>query len=273
MDTRPTSQTAHRPSPRRAPHAVVLALGLTLGLTLGLAICALTPSPARAADFVVAAASAVPETYAPGTELTADATLDLPAGARLTLIARDGRMITLTGPHQGPAATPGDGAAPGTPRGGLLSGLKGLLAGETARSSVLGAARADAGDLPPPPGLWHMSADSSGPRCARPESFLLWRREAAHAVSVTLRSDNARHADLVWPAGDNDLALPRDTLAGDGRLLVSLDGTMRDFQVALRPADLAGAAPGALLAWMIDKGCNRQALALIARVHAGGSSD
>jgi len=266
----PAPTFARRALPRLAPGNRAR-LGLACGV---LALAALlTPTLARAADYVVVAASAAPETYAPGTELAADATLDLPAGARLTLVARDGRMLTLTGPHAGPAATPEDNAAPDTPRSGLLSGLKGLLVGDAARSSVLGAARADAGDLPPPPGVWHMSADSSGPRCARPDAFLLWRREAGQDVSVTLRSETARHADLLWPAGDNELALPGDTLAQDGRLLVSLDGAMRDFQVALRPADLAGAAPGALLAWMIDKGCNRQALALIARVHAGGATE
>jgi hypothetical protein len=228
-------------------------------------------SPATAfADYVVIAATAAPPAYAPGTEIGTKEVLVLPEGARLTLIERSGRMVTLAGAHRGPVDTTSGG---NQDTQGDWSILKRLVGSPDAHSTVLGAARASAGDIPPPPGIWDVSTDSSGPRCVRPGELVLWRRDAGKAATVALRSAQGRHEGLAWPEGAHRMTAPADVARVDGRLLVSIGAHVRDFTLAVMPAELDGAPAGLLLAWLAEKDCRRQALALIERVHAGASLD
>ena len=229
---------------------------------------AIAASPASAlADYVVIAATQAPALYAPGTEISADESLSLPDGARLTLIERSGRMTNLDGAHEGPVP-PADTAASGGDDTDW-NVLKRLIGSPEASSTVLGAARTGASDIPPPPGVWDVSADSSGPRCVRTGKLTLWRRNADGATSVTLRSAAGRHEGIAWPAGEHRLAVPEQMAREDGRLIVSLGSELRDFDLSVPPDGLGDAPAGRVLAWLAEKDCRRQALALIERLHAG----
>lgn len=233
---------------------------------------ALAPMPAMASELLVIAVSGPVAPLEPGQSVRPGEALTLAAGARITLLKQDGTMQTLQGPFSG---TPGDSAATttGTAKSGTFAALKTLLGDTDARSTVLGAARASAGDLPAPPGIWHLSTDSSGPRCTDGMELVLWRRDPGEAVSVSARTQDARVKGLDWPAGEAALTLPEDFAKSEGRLAISLGGTLRELTLIRQPDALADAAPGALLSWLTEKGCNRQALALIDRVHAGAPLD
>lgn len=221
------------------------------------------------ADFVVLATSGTSGDLQAGTRLPDDAAITLPKGARITLMSRDGGMLTLIGAFSGPVAAQSGATTTATGDGGTLQRLSRLLQGADARSTVLGAARAGAGDIPPPPGIWHVSVDSSGPRCVEPGPLRLWRRNAEQDTPVSLRSASGRRDDLTFARGTHVLTVENAVADGDDRLLVSLGDDLRDLALALRPPALVDASPGELLVWMLDNDCKRQALTLIGHVHAG----
>ena len=233
---------------------------------------AIAISPATAiADYVVIAATGAPALYAPGTEITTDDDLSLPEGARLTLIERSGRVTNLDGAHEGPVPRENASAtASGDTDWGVL---KRLIGSPEARSTVLGAARTGAADIPPSPGVWDVSADSSGPRCTRAGKLTLWRRNADSPASLALRSAAGRHEGIAWPAGEHRLAVPEEMAHEDGRLIVSLGSELREFDLSVLPDGLRDAPAGLILAWLAEKDCRRQALALVERVHAGARPD
>lgn len=249
-----------------------LALRTAFRGAVALVALSLTVGMARA-DFVVLAASGAPGTLQPGARLADDATLSLPDGARVTLMSRDGRMLTLEGAYSGPLDPPLEAATTAEDNDGALQKLSRLLQGGDARSTVLGAARAGAGDIPPPPGIWHVSVDSSGPRCVQPGALQLWRRDAGQNSPVTLRSASGRRDGLAFAKDMHVLTVENAVSEDDDRLLVSLGDELRDLALAHRPHTLAGASPGELLVWMLDNDCKRQALTLIGRVHAGQPLD
>ncbi|MBL6430992.1 MAG: hypothetical protein HPM95_06255 [Alphaproteobacteria bacterium] len=82
--------------------------------TVALVALSLTVGMARA-DFVVLAASGASGALQPGARLADDATLTLPDGAKVTLMSRDGRMLTLEGAYSGPLNEPLE--APATAKG------------------------------------------------------------------------------------------------------------------------------------------------------------
>lgn len=221
------------------------------------------------ADFVVLAASGPSGDLQPGKRLAENATVALPDEARITLMSKDGRMLILEGVYSGPVDPKPNASAAATGSDGTLNKLSKLLQGADARSTVLGAARAGAGDIPPPPGIWHVSVDSSGPRCVEPGQLQLWRRDAGAESSVTLRSASGRRDGLAFASGAHVLTVEDAVSAEDDRLLVSIDDDLRDLALAQRPDTLADASPGELLVWMLDNDCKRQALTLIGHVHAG----
>lgn len=243
-----------------------------IALCLGLGLLAiLTLAPAHA-DYVIIAASDAPDAYSAGTEIADDQQIDLPQGARLTLIKRSGRIVTIDGAFSG--SVPGSAqVGPSETSSTNWDILKRLVGSAEASSTVLGAARAGAGDIPPPPDVWDLGADSSGPRCVRKGELTLWRKQADETLQVSARSAAGRHEGLAWTAGDHRLALPADMAVEDGRMVVSVGGELRDFELSVMPDTLAGAPAGQLLSWLSERDCRRQALALIARLHGGGTAD
>ncbi len=237
-----------------------------------LALCLLlfaSPAAAAEARFAVIAATDAGDALAPGTELTASDTISVPQGAVVTLIAEDGQIIRLEGPYEG---TIDRSAKPATTGGAKdWSPIMALIAEGNDETSVLGAARGldTASGVPGQPGVWQLSVDSSGPRCTRAGHVELWRRKAGRAVKVSVRSEDDRRRGLDWRAGAHHLTLPDDFRVGEGRLLVSVGGDLRELTLHIAPQSLADAAPGKVLSWLIDRGCRRQALALIDALHAG----
>ena len=242
-------------------------LFLSLAVHFGLVGLA---APARAeARLAVIAATDAGDVLVPGRELSVSDAISLPAGAIVTMLREDGEIIRLAGPYQGPAGGTGSGAASGGKTD--WAPLMALIAESDDESSVLGAARAldSNSDVPGQPTVWQISVDSSGPRCVRPGEIELWRRKASRTASVAVRSEQGRLSGMKWPAGDHSFKLPASFPVTEGLLLVSSGSGLRELEIHVAPGDIVDQAPGRVLAWLIDKGCRRQAVALIDMLHAG----
>jgi len=237
-----------------------LAFVLVLGLIIG---------PARAETIIVAATDNAG--FAPGTRLAAGHAISVPEGARITLLSQSGAMQVIDGPFSGNPSSEG-GETEAAPDAGW-SAVLALVGDPDARSDVMGASRKTDGEFLVPPGIWHVSVDSSGPRCSAAGEVTLWRKDARTASDVSVRNGAGRLTDLNWAEGDQVLSLPA-SFAQPGRMIVSVGGELRDLELAVAPEHVATGSPGQVLAWLLDRKCQRQALTLIERVHAGlGVSD
>ncbi|MDG5494868.1 hypothetical protein [Niveispirillum sp. BGYR6] len=221
---------------------------------LALLLTAATALPAAAAELVVVESSA--PALAPGQVLDSEAALSLPAGSRLVLVSADGATINLQGPFSG---KPGNGA--GGSSGGVTQSLASLLSARDSDTASLGAVRA-ASSAQPLPRPWLVDASQSGHGCLQPGAApVLWRAATA-ATDLTLApADRAWTATTPWPAGAQDLALPADVPFADGATyLFDMDG--KSSAVTLHVAPEAVKGDRMLAAWMLAKGCERQAQAL-----------
>ncbi|MCC2112439.1 MAG: hypothetical protein KDJ16_10425 [Hyphomicrobiales bacterium] len=219
--------------------------------------------------FAVIAATEAGDALAPGTELSASDSIKLPEGAVVTLIAEDGQIIRLEGPYEGTIDASAKTMTTG--KADDWSPIMALVAEGNDESSVLGAARGldSASGVPGQPNVWQLSVDSSGPRCTRADGIELWRRKAGREVKVAVRSEDDRRRGLEWKANEHGLKLPSDFSVTEGLLLVSFGADLRELTIHIAPDSLTDAPPGAVLSWLIDKGCKRQALALIDTLHSG----
>lgn len=225
---------------------------------------------AEAGNLVVIAASDTGGKFAPGLVLGAGETLEIPAGGKVTLISESGNVINLVGAYSGPAdrkASSGTSGGSGGLKGALVK-IADLVTRTKKQSTVLGASR----KLVPvgasgQPDHWLMSVDSSGHRCVRLSKVDMWRKKTAMKSKVSLRSQSARQTGLVWPVSENRMRLPQ-AFVRDGTLIVMKIGhEPRRINLHVTPSDLDRSRPGAVLNWMIDNKCTRQAEVLISRLH------
>jgi hypothetical protein len=223
-------------------------------LALGVAVL-LTAAPVRANELVVLEAKGVE--LAPGAKVDGTAKLTLPAGARLTLVAADGRTIRLRGPYE-------DAPAPATQvaQANMGDALRNLMNQRGAGTAQLGVVRAagEGVDLPDP---WVVDVARSGTRCLPADtSAVLWGPSFADATEIKIEpADRSWRARGNWPAGQDRLALPGNIPISDGTSYqVELGGNPAAIVVYRIPAALID--PVAQTAWMLEKGCEDQARAL-----------
>lgn len=220
--------------------------------------------PAHGQNLVVF--EAVGTAHQPGDILDGKAPLVLTVGQRLALIADDGRMVHLEGPHdQPPMADSPDKAQPS-----MKQALQMLVqASSTMDSGAAGAMRsadealnmtADQQWLPDP---WLVNAETSGPQCLRSgEHLLLWRSQGEKESKVAVRTPAGRWWDAVWPAGKSKLMAPAEITLTDGEVLeITLDDTVVQVNLNIIPETVTSSLMQA--AWLKEKGCRQQFLAMV----------
>lgn len=214
---------------------------------------------AEAAQLVVVAGGA------PGLKLGqvvgSDASLDIPAGASVTLVSESGETVTLKGPHSGP---PGLVGGHGGDKG-LVSSLSSLLAGSIRETGSLGAMRA-INPKPPPDDPWVIDIGRSGHHCvAAKGGVMLWRAKPkkARIISVKNLVDKSRSI-TDWPAGLNTLNWPAEVSLQDGaRYLVGMKGARAKKKLTLHLVPAALPTDPHRAQWMAEKGCTVQAKRLL----------
>lgn len=227
----------------------------------GLSLIAVTFS-AWAQDLVVISGGT--SELQPGQIVKSDAPLNIPAGSTVTLVSESGKTVILKGPHAGPAGI----GAKGGGDASLISSLSSLLSASGKETTSLGSMRA-AGPTPRPADPWVIDVGQSGDHCLPATGpHTLWRGKARKASIVSLKNlGDKSKSKSNWPAGASTLTLPSDVTLKDGALyLLRFKGSrvMRKFKVHLVPGDLPSTAHK--VAWMVDKGCKKQAMRLLASI-------
>ncbi len=234
------------------PARLLRSAGLLAG---GLAIAVLATAAAAAADLVVV------ETK--GTRLRAGQVVDgaqvlhLDAGQQVTLVAVDGRTVKLKGPYQAApmAADPAD--APG-----VVDALRNLVRERSAGTATLATVRS-AADQRPLPDAWLIDVGRPGDRCLIENlPAVFWRPDAGQPTQLDVRpADASWQAKANWPASDR-LAMPPSLPLRDGETYqVAVGGAAVKLTFHLIPTTASN--PAMQAAWMLEKGCEAQAAALL----------
>jgi hypothetical protein len=187
--------------------------------------------------------------------------LVLAGGQHVSLIAENGATFSFDGPYNdrptNPAAT-----APG-----LAATLQTLVVQNQTRSSEVGVVRGTT-DGPAPPDPWLLDISRPGEVCVpagmRP---VLWRATATRTSNITITpTDRSWSMSATWPAGVDRLELPPPfPTVTRSTYVVDVDSARTAVTVNVLP-DTVTAAP-MRAAWMIEKGCRAQAVALLKTIH------
>ncbi|MBF0146201.1 MAG: hypothetical protein HQL84_03350 [Magnetococcales bacterium] len=203
-----------------------------------------------------------------GQVIDSQAPLTLAEGENVTLIADTGRIIHLKGPHQG-APLAGGGETVGSVKEAMAS----LLNSGAKESGALGATRSadeafkmarDGKKLPDP---WLVDVTQNGNHCYREgERLIFWRPDstADSNIRVTVGKDTWR-ARTDWPKGKSNLLLPADVALQDG-VGITMEMNGRKTESVLHVVPKTVASDPARVAWMHEKGCKDQFMALLSRI-------
>ena len=192
----------------------------------------------------------------PGTILQSDAVLQLKQGQHVTLISETGSTLKISGPYdKPPVAVEGGGVT-------LSSTLQALVTQREARRGEFGTTRAATlAKLPDP---WLVDATHGGNGCMlENRQPIFWRQAAESAATLTVEpTDRSWKAQGKWPAGHDRLSITTDVpMRGGETYVVTLGGVESAITMVSVPAALAN--DQMRTAWMSEKGCEAQAMALL----------
>lgn len=210
-------------------------------------------SGAASAQWVVVSSTS-PELKA-GTLIDSGQAVDVKAGMSIKLLARDGKAITLTGPHAG--AITGE-----APKGGdaaAFQAVTSFLKGHQQATTVLGSMR---GTNARPPSYELINADSSGQACIMSKDVNFWRKDVAETEVVSVLDDAGEEiVSATWEAGEPMLTLEAGAFQ-DGRAYeLARDSKSTEVHVHVLKKTLKGVMEKT--AWLASNGCRAQAKTLL----------
>jgi len=245
-------------------------LAASMALMAGAVLCA--PAHAASQYVVISAEGTKTGDFPPGKVFGVGDTIQLPEGALLTLLGEDGSVATIPGPAEvtvtedeiaetGKSAE--EVAAEQEKNRSTLSKLASILSGENRGSDSLGVSRGIGSDvklvgLEDP---WVVPAIRSAPGCVRNEAIRLGRTLDKLTISVSVQGDGADPAVLDWNAGEKVLALPEAIAPSSDKIEVRTGGRSVVIDLSLAPEGIDLEDPMAVMGWMVEQGCDAQALA------------
>lgn len=219
-----------------------------------LGLAALTAAaPSKAEDAVLV--SSTVERYVPGSVITDDQTLVLPAGSSATLLFRSGGIVRVKGPFEGRF----DSVKPAAGKSGV-EGLVQALRGQGVDVAVIGASRSftiPSANTAMSGGFVNIDVQKSAIYCIGANDTL-WLRGAA-ATGGTIRLRRARTLrEVAWPKDAQRVAWPADVLVEDGDRFDVVDskGTATATMIFHRVAPPS--SPTAWIAANLLSGCRSQ---------------
>lgn len=227
---------------------------LSLGVSLAALLAVAAPSASVAAEYVVLGSTGTSLTQ--GAVIDAAQPIDVPAGAKVTLMGADGTPVSIEGPFAG---KPADriGTATGDTK---VSALSSLFQSQKKSTASLGAVRAakSGGDyeLPQP---WVVSVEDEGARCIKSGSTELWRADAASSAKFSLVGGFKAIRNGDWPAS-NTVKMPANFFQDGKEYTATVGDNAVKLTMHVMPAELESKSPGAVLNWMAEKGCTKQAV-------------
>jgi len=210
-------------------------------------------SSANAAQYIVEEARGI-TAPAVGSVLDPTKPLVLKQGQHLTLISDTGQTINIDGPFEKAANVQGV---------QLAAAFSGLVVNSNSQLGKIGTVRGGA-PRTPLPSPWLIDASSSGSACLRQGTVpVLWRPTATAAADVIITpSDRSWKAEANWAPGADRLQLQEGLgVHGDASYFIALNGNESAITISWVPAVLSTDQMRA--AWMVQKGCDRQAEALL----------
>jgi len=232
---------------------------IRLGAILALTLAAV---PGRAEEFFVMSSTVA--SLEEGAMIDGAAALEVPAGGRVTLVAKSGAVVTLEGPHSGPLAAAGGTAAT---EAGLFDALGELFQGREKQAQA-GVYR-NIGPLATLEDPWAIDTTRWGRYCVLPGAPVrLWRADTSQAASLKIKhARTGADATVNWGRGDEMTTWPEALAAEDGTTyLVRRQGNAaaRRITIHVIPASLAGDAERVV--WMARRGCINQARLVLDRI-------
>jgi len=232
------------------------------GSFAGFAMLCFDVSPVRAEELVVFESTGAP--YRPGQVIDGAKPLTLEADWKVALIAPDGRIVRLKGPLQ---------------RVPLPKESKGNQSMEEIVSRLMKVNDTDSGSfgvmrsadsifnmarkkqwLPDP---WLVDVSQSGSYCQQEgQKTIFWRPDYSKDAMVIVRMDNGRWWDARWTAGKGKMLSPPSMPLVDGKTYeIQVSGVANDITLHIIPETVSTQAAQA--AWMKEKGCKSQLMALL----------
>jgi len=213
----------------------------------------LAAGAAQAASLVVVEARGIG--LKPGTSIDSTKPLVLKQGQHVTLISDSGATLSIDGPYDQPPSAGGGGKSIGTT-------LAALTTEHNARTGEAGVTRGAVTNALPDP--WLVDVTHSGTACLKENSQpVFWRPDAkARSSLIVMPSDHSWKSQAIWPAGMARLSVTTDVpVHGGAAYVVQFNGSEYALAMNTIPAKLANDYMRA--AWMVQKGCEAQAEALL----------
>jgi hypothetical protein len=218
-----------------------------------LAAVLLTAGAASAANLIVVDARGIG--LKPGSTIDSTKPLVLKQGQHVTLISDAGATLSIDGPYNQPPSAGGSGKS-------LGATLAALGTEHNARTGEAGVTRGAAPNKLPEP--WLFDVTHSGNVCLQEnQQPVFWRPDAKTDAAITVMPvDRSWKSHAAWPAGLNRMTVTTDVpVHGGAAYLVNYGGADYALAVTTVPASLANDSMRA--AWMVQKGCEAQAEALL----------
>ena len=192
----------------------------------------------------------------PGQVVDSTKPLVLKEGEYVSLISPAGRTLKLEGPYN---------KSPDTDQSGGVSAANALALLVTQRQARVGEVGTTRGLAPNTlPDPWVLDTTRTGAVCLQEGSVaVLWRPNAATETELSLTpTDRSWRADALWPAGTDRIEVPAPAQIRPGTTyLVTVNGTQSALRVEPVPKLLENVSMR--LAWLVGKGCEAQAEALL----------
>ncbi len=208
---------------------------------------------AQAANLIVVEARAI--ALKPGSTIDSTKPLVLKQGQHVTLISEAGATLSIDGPYDQPPSAGGSGRS-------IATTLAALTTEHTARTNEGLVTRNGPVDKLPAP--WLFNVTHSGSVClVEGTEPVFWRPDAKTASSIVVMPvDRSWKSKADWPAGLDRMTVTTDVpVHGGAAYVVNYAGSEYALSVATVPASLANDQVRA--AWMVQKGCEAQAEALL----------
>lgn len=228
-------------------------------LFLGTASLAAIATPVRADVPVLVVMDASNVAFHAGDQIPANQQLKLDSGQSLSLIAADGRVITLKGPYAGPPAP--QAATQASNIGQMLLPLVQQAGSETATPGVI----RDGAAAGPNFDAWVIDTSKSGDVCVHlGTDYDLWRADTTKAAALTLEPINGGSPVQVnFDKNVSRVGVPESLTFQDGAQykIVSPSGTatitVHTVPEGIQPKSKITAA------WFLQKNCKVQGTALL----------
>lgn len=216
---------------------------------------------AHAENWVIVQARGVP--LKSGDTLDSSMALNLKEGAKLTAINPSGLSVTLQGPFNGTIVPVGS-PVPNDAK----KALNALVASREARSNAVGVIRAgiSVSKLPDP---WLIDVSYPGSRCIREATTpIWWRPDAIQATEFTVVPiDRSWSMSFHMSPGQDRLNVP-PLFKFEGVNVFFIRYPSQEFAVSLNSIPNSVDNPLVITAWMLEKGCQQQADALLDQLTA-----